>query len=214
MGKADELLSTVDEAFGFLTEEHGFERTDGHTGQRESHVRFMSETTRVTVHVDHLPLSISTAIALFKEGSGRRLVHEFGLELVVRDRASDQADGLCGKVESFGEAVTRQAEALRRHAADLLRGERTRLPRLRQVLAAETRRWNKDEFGTSTGETPRFQERPNLEDLFADADNDGLNTARAYQAFWDYDYSLAEIAAFLEETVEQIQARLDDWDML
>ena len=214
MSMADETMAAVAEAFRFLTEEYDFERTEVHAGQREGHVRFVSPTTRVTVYLDYMPLQVSTAVALFREGTRRRLVHEFGLPLVVRDRNPEDADHLCGAVVLAGKAAAAQADALRRYAADLLRGERQRLPRLRRAQAAEIRRQNKEEFGTSTGETPRFQGRPSLEELFADADSDGLITPRTYQAFWDYDYTLAEIAAFLGETSQGIQARLDDWDML
>ena len=202
------------EAFSFLTKELDFERTEVRSGQREGHVRFVSPTTRVTVHLDYSPLQLSTAVALFKEGTERRMVHEFGLELVVRDRNPGAADHLCGEVVSVGKAAASQADALRRYAADLLRGDRQRLPRLRRAQATEGRRQDKEEFGTSTGETPRFKSKPSLEELFADADDDELNTARTYQAFWDYGYTLDEIAAFLGETGQGIQARLDDWDML
>ena len=94
-------------------------------------------------------------------------------------------------MREFGDL--RLTSELRRHAADLLRGERTRVPRLRRLRAAETRRENKESFGTSTGETPRFSGRPTLEELFADVTNEGLMTPRAYHAVWDYDYPLAKI---------------------
>lgn len=212
-GEAD-IIGGITRAFAFLTEDLGFELADSHEGQRESHVRYVSATTRVTVHADHMPLRAFTAVALFRPGSQRRLVDEFGLAEVVREQDPEEADRLVNDVDTFDEALARQAGALQRHAADLLLGERNRLPRLKRAQAARTRRRNKEEWGTSTGESPRFDSRPSLKDLFADANNDGLNTARAYQAFWDYDYPLAEIAAFLDETEAQVQARLDDWDGL
>ena len=54
MSGADEMMAALYEAFSFLTEAFGFERTDSHSGQRERHVRYISATTRVTVHLDHL----------------------------------------------------------------------------------------------------------------------------------------------------------------
>ena len=87
----------------------------------------------------------------------------------------------------------------------------SRVPRLRRLRAAETRRENKETFGTSTGETPRFTGRPTLEELFGDVTNEGLVTPRIYQAFWDYAYSLAEIGRFLDLVEEEVQAMLDNW---
>ena len=88
------------------------------------------------------------------------------------------------------------------------------MPRLRRLQAAETRPENKKTFGTSTGETPRFTDRPNLKELFADVTNEGLVTPKAYQAYWDYAYLLAEIGRYLDLGEEEVQAMLDDWDQL
>ena len=121
---------------------------------------------------------------------------------------------MLAEVASLEETLAVHAELLRRHAADLLRGKRTRVPRLRRRRAEEVRRDNKERFGTSTGETPRFSGRPPLEELFADVSNDGMKIPRAYQAYWDYAYSLAEIGRFLDVGEEEVQAMLDDWDRL
>ena len=44
----------------------------------------------------------------------------------------------------------------------------------------------------------RFTGRPTLEEFFADVTNEGLVTTKAYQAYWGYAYSLAEIGRFLD----------------
>ena len=142
------------------------------------------------------------------------MVDEHGLVDVVQDRAPEEAARLLAEVASLEEALAVHAELLRRHAGDLLRGERTRVPRLRRLRAAETRYENKETFGTSTGETPRFAGRPTLDELFADVTNEGLVTPRAYQAYWDYAYSLAEIGRFLDLDEEETLAMLDDSDQL
>ena len=41
-----------------------------------------------------------------------------------------------------------------------------------------------------------------------------MKTPRAYQAYWDYDYLLAEIGRFLDLDEEEVLARLDDSDLL
>jgi len=207
-------VKMMKEAFGFLIEELGFELTDSHFGQRESSVTFRSTLVRVQVHVDHLPLGVNVGVGLFEKKGQRTMVDEHGLVDVVRDQAPEEVVRLLAEVESREDALAVHAELLRRHAADLLRGERTRVPRLRRLRAAETRRENKETFGTSTGETPRFTGRPTLEELFADVTNEGRVIPRAYQAFWDYAYSLAKIGRFLDLGEKAVQAMLDEWDRL
>lgn len=201
------------EAFGFLIEDQGFELKDVLVGQRETAVIYVSPRARVSVLIDHLPLGVNVAVGLFEDATRKR-VDQHSLYHLVQDRAPDEASRLRAKVESLEQALALNAAFLRRHAADLLGGERSRLARLRRHRAAETRRRNKEDFGTSTGETPRFTGRPTLEELFADVTNEGLNIPRAYQAHWDYGYPLAEIARFLDRTEEEIQAMLDRWDQI
>ena len=59
----------------------------------------------------------------------------------------------------------------------------------------------------------REYELGSQEELFADVANEGMNTPRAYQAFWDHVYSLPEIGRFLD-LEEEVQAMLDDWARL
>ena len=214
MVSTDRTDKVMKDAFSFLVEEFGFTLIDSHVGQRESSVTFSSPQTRVQIHVDHLPLSVNVGVGLFEKKGQRTMVDEHGLVDVVRDQAPEEAIRLVAVVESLEETLAVHAELLRRHAVDLLRGERTRVPRLRRLRAAEVRRWNTEYYGTSTGETPRFTRRPTLEELFADVTNEGLLTPRAYQAFWDYDYTLTEIGRFLDLGEDDVQAMLDDWDRL
>jgi hypothetical protein len=209
------VIETITAAFAFLTDRFGFELGDSSAGERESHVRYTSSAARVMVLVDHLPLAVNTAVGLFYERTpGCRLVDEYGLLALVEDRDPGEADRLRGAEDSLQGTLKVHADLLARHGADLLRGETGRIPRLRRARARATREENKALFGTSTGETPRFSSRPSLEELFADAANDGMRTARAYQAFWDYNFALAEVADFLGETEDAVQARLDEWDRL
>jgi hypothetical protein len=200
------------EAFRFLVEDHGFELGKIHVSQWETAVVYTSPRARVSVNMDHLPLGVNVSLGLYEERAGRTLVDEHGLLHLVQDRAPDDAPGLIAEVGSLEQALALHSDLLRRHAADLLGGDLSRVPRLKGLRAAETRRRNKEEFGTSTGETPRFMGRPTLEELFADVTNEGLKAPRAYQAYWDYDYPLDEIARFLGVGERQVQALLDEWD--
>ncbi len=104
------------------------------------------------------------------------------------------------------------ADLTSRHASAILAGDFSAFDRLRRERAVRVREDNQARWGTATGETPRFDARPTLEDLFADATNEGIRTARAYQGHWDYAYTLEELATHLDESVADVQRRLDDWD--
>lgn len=206
----DEL---VQQAFAFLVEEAGFTLQKSHNDQRETSVVYTSETARVSVLIDYLPVAVNVYVGLFQDETHRR-AQQFHLWHLVQDHAPQEAARLREPVDSLEQALALNAELLRRYAADLLSNDRDRVAGLRRLRADEARRRNKEEFGTSTGETPRFSERPTLEQLFSDADDEGLQVPRAYQAHWDYGYSLAEIAEFLDVKPERVQAMLDQWDMV
>jgi hypothetical protein len=164
--------------------------------------------------------SISVAVTvttreLKSDGTARR--ESFGLHhLLLVDRPVGEIDLGPARLRledgSLASSLERHAELLRRHGQDLLEGDIARVPELRRVRAEDVRRRNKEAFGTSTGESPRFKERPSLEALFEDATNEGIREARAYQAYWDYEYNLAEIAAFLDVNESVVQAMLNNWD--
>ncbi len=140
---------------------------------------------------------------------------QFGLKQVVGDRAPQREGELVSHSgEDEDDVLDRLADLTARYAADLLSGDFSSLPRLRHVRARQTREENIRTFGTSTGETPRFDHRPTLDELFADASNDGIVDARVYQGVWDHEYTLADLATFLGEPETAIQVRLDRWDGL
>ena len=207
----DELAQEV---FGFLIKEQGFELHKTYYEERESGVVYTSPRVRISVLIDNLPLSVGVSVGLYEDRATGSRGDEHALYDLVRDRAPDEAAPLREKPASLEQSLKLHAALLRRHAADLLAGARDRVPRLRRRRAEAVRRRNKADFGTSTGETPRFDRRPTLEALFADVTDPGLVTPRVYQAHWDYDYALDEIARFLELDPAAIQAMLDAWDRL
>jgi hypothetical protein len=207
-------VELAQEVFGFLIKERDFELHKAYDGERESGVVYTSPLARVSVHIDHPPLSVGVAVGLYEDRATSNRVDEHALIDLVRDRAPDEAAPLRAKVTSLEQTLKLHAALLRRHAADLLAGARDRVPRLRRRRAEAVRRRNKADFGTSTGETPRFADRPTLKALFAGVTDEGLITPRAYQAHWDYGYTLDEIARFLELDEAAVQAMLDAWDRI
>lgn len=127
-------------------------------------------------------------------------LHELGAELPSEDSEEAELQAL--------------AKLTAEHAKEILSGDFSSFDRLRRARAVRVREDNQARWGTATGETPRFDRRPSLDELFADASNDGIRTARVYQAIWDYEYSRDELAEYLAESSEEIARRLDEWDRL
>lgn len=222
MAKTSEsVVGLVRRAFSFLERDYGCVPGEPKVRQRELSLSFASEKVVVTVNHEFFgALDVWLTVRTDDRQSTKVVKKEtFGLYLLVRDERPEDVSLLLperlreedGSLES---CLGRHAELLARHGRDLLKGDVSRVPRLKRLRAEETRRRNKEEWGTSTGETPRFKERPSLEELFSDATNEGMKSPRAYQGFWDYDYSLTEIAAFLGIDEPDVQALLDEWDGL
>jgi len=198
----------AEERFRFLCEAYGFAVTRSKDGQRESLVTFESETVRVGILIER-PDVVEASVGRLEGG---RLKENYGLFLLARDDSPEAEARLRAEPATLAERLETAAELLQVCGSDLLAGDFSRRDRLKRLRAEELRRSRKERFGTSTGETPRFETRPHLDELFSDAKNEGIGDARCVQAFWDYEYTLAEIAEFLEVSEEDVQARLDRWD--
>lgn len=204
MTSSQSIASRIVTAFRFL-EERGFAVVQAASDPREIQVRFEADAACVSVVVD---------------ASGRAFVwvtnpetrETYPLLFLVRDQCPDEQARL--DVTDLDEHLRMCADLLRRCGAAVLAGDFSCAPRIRKLRAEHTRETNRAQFGTSTGESPRFPSRPTLTELFSDATNDGIRVARAYQAFWDYGYSLAEIGAFLGVDAHAVQTMLDRWDRL
>lgn len=198
--------SQIVAAFRFLEEELGFAVVQAASDPREIQVSFEADVASVSVAVD-------AAGTPFVWVTNRETRESYPLLFLVRDQCPDEEARLA-RTADLDEHLRVCADLLRRCGAGVLAGDFSCTPRLRKLRAEHTRESNRARFGTSTGETPRFDSRPTLAALFSDASNDGLREARAYQAVWDYDYPLEEIGTFLRVGVREVQAMLDRWDRL
>jgi len=193
--------------FAHLMAEYGLLPQKIRCWDREAMVPFASDSVLLTVHLE---AGCDPYVSL-----GARDGERFGLNHVVSDRAADREGELVtGPGETEADLIERLAELTRLLATDVLAGDFSSFPRLRRVRARMTREENIREWGTSTGETPRFDRRPTLEELFAGADDDGLIEARVYQGIWDYGYDKGELATYLGSTEQDVQMHLDRWDGL
>lgn len=210
-------IAAATEAFSFLATHFGAAPATVSAGQRECALTWALPRAAVRVFFEAFAPPC-VGVRILSDDAPPRVLADLPLLLLVRDAAPGEEEALHAAEAAAGAPpdalLERLAGLVQRTAGDLLRGDRTRLPRLRQALATERRRRDKERFGTSTGETPRFDRRPTLAELFSDVTNEGLRSPRAYQAFWDWDYPLSEIAAFLGCDERAVQALLDSWDGL
>lgn len=124
------------------------------------------------------------------------------------------------------ERLREYASFLKEDARDVLTGDFRIFPELKKLSAKYRRQTNKEYFGTYSGGSPRFSSRPTLEQVFAGAKdvdtelerlfggklNQDKTQSRIYEAYWDHEYSIRQIADFLKQSEELIQRELDHYD--
>jgi hypothetical protein len=210
--------STVLDAFGFLVDDLGFRHVETFDFSRERGVNFRNDTTDVSVHDE---AGCRPWVVLGRLDNGL-VAESHGLFMLLRLRCPEhEADLECKSTffgpsgyEELSRAILVRADLVQKWAADILSGDFSVFPILRVLGAVHTREENIKDFGTSTGETPRFTHRPTFEELFADAKNDGMVQARVYQAYWDYDYNIITIATYLAISEDDVKGMLAGWDRL
>ena len=126
------------------------------------------------------------------------------------------------------ERLREYAGFMKQHAREVLTGDFSSFPELKRLSAKHRRERNKELFGTYSGISPRFSTRPTLAQVFAGAKevdpelaklfgnklNQDQTPSRIYEAFWDHQYSIREIAGFLNRTEESIERKLEEYDDL
>ena len=211
------------EIFAPLITEYGLTlQPPGSPHQRENSLWLKSPLVGVQLHFEVFAPRIEGAIYLYNPDSpSLRVKRICPLQYLEKARCPDKASCLTcsGAWERPVEPELRQvlqrlADLLRDHAQDLLSGDFGVCDEIDPILWADRRAQRKRDFGTSTGESPRFEGQPTLAELFADAkpDTPWLRVPRAYQAVWDYGYSIEEIAAHLEIPAAEVDALLLEWD--
>lgn len=121
-------------------------------------IEFANATTGVRVaHEIGSALWVELARVGLHEG---KVVWEepYSLEMLLEERAPGHP-GMCsvGNLEdpAFAKCLEAKAEGLRDYAADILRGDFGVLPRLIERARENERRWNRELFGSPSGETPK-----------------------------------------------------------
>ncbi len=207
-----EFQHVASSVFSFLVAELGFAGPDTAAGGREISLLFKRGEVAVVLRYE-LGGEPSVGVSILPKGDRGR---HFGLPVIVAEHLgiSDPHAVLPRwsslQLEPY---LAELAGLLKTHAIDILAGRQDRLPGLRRLQAQRARQHNQQRFGTATGETPRFPSRPSLPELFSDTlGNPGLVEPRAYQAVWDYGYSVAELADFLKRSNDDVTRLLSAWE--
>lgn len=205
-----ELRHAASSVFSFLVTELGFSGPDTAADGREISLVFKRAEVAVVVHYE-LGGEPSVGVSILPKGDRGR---HFGLSVIVADRLGiPDPHAALPQWSSLQPYLAELADLLKTHAIDILAGHQERLPGLRRLQAQRKRQDNQERYGTATGETPRFPGRPSLPQLFSDTlGNPGLLEPRAYQAVWDYGYSVAELGDFLERSNDDIGRLLSAWE--
>jgi len=211
------------EEFGFLADIFKLDLASdlNSPGARESSVRLRNEYVVVSLHFEALPPMMNVAISQLAPGGEGRIYRTCPLAYLLAHRCPEKRSwlGMAGDVASRGSedlrAVLRElAQLLSGCAADLLGGTAGIPDEIMAEVAADRRRQLKLCFGTSTGESPRFQSRPSLPDLFSDVTDETLwlRVPRTVQAIYDYGYSVNDVATFLGLSPLVVRAFVAQWD--
>lgn len=222
----------VDEIFEPLFTEFGFRHVETLEYMPECLIKYHNETTGLHLTYEWKSRMWVSLVKLQRLGKEVTEVAKFDFLFVlqIRQPEIDNNDFHGGDKEwttTFVEERLRDyATLLRKSARDVLTGDFSIFPELKKLSAANRRKWNKEMFGTSSGESARFTTRPTLEQIFAGAKDRDLKLDRffgrklnqdrtdvcIYDSYWDHEYSIREIADFLNETEESIQHALDEYD--
>jgi hypothetical protein len=219
-GFLPELRAAAEAAFADLRAQSGLEPLPaaGAPHERENSVCFRNRFLRLDLFFEAGAPEIGAGIAEYDPASAApRVRRTCPLAYVLRRRHPEGKGALRWPREPgepLAEALRRIADLLRRHAADLLSGDFRLFDELCPLVAADRRADLKRRFGTSTGESPRFDRRPTLPELFSDVTADGpwLRVPRTCQAVHDYGYTPAEVATFLGLDEPAVHALLAEWD--
>ncbi len=202
-GDMDDIGAQIERHFGRLASDFDLTPQPYQAGRRGGRASFSSDNVQLDVNHE---AGATPWVTIGRAGGLQFGLHELAAA-AGRDGELEE-----GSEEPSGEVLARLADLTRELAGALLSGDFSAFPALKRARAARKRESNVQMFGTSTGESPRFEGRPTLDALFSDASNDGIREARTYQAVWDYGYSLGEVAEFEDSTEAEVQRRLDRWD--
>lgn len=224
----------VSENFESLLAEFGFRHVATIEHMPDCVIQYQNETTGIDVRYEwksHVSIDLVQLEHTASEVTeGRK--YDLLLLMQIRRPAID-ANKFYGDDKDWTgvyieERLREYANFLTEGARDVLTGDFSIFGELKKLSGKYRRERNKELFGTYTGGSPRFSTRPTLVQVFAGAKdvdpelarlfgnklNQDKTSSRIWEAFWDHQYSVPEIAEFLNETEGSIERVLDEYDDL
>jgi len=228
----ESFKQTATDVFEFLTTDFGFSHVGVSEWMPDCVITYQNQTTGIKVGYEWESQLGVTVVRLERnatevsEGKGYDLLFLMGLR-----KPQTNVHNFYGAdkewTNSFIEDRLRDyANFLKEDARDILTGDFSVFPELKKLSAHRRRQTNKEYFGTYCGESPRFSEHPTLAQIFTGATDidpelkrlfgDKLSQDktqfRIYEAYWDHQYSVREIAEFLNRNDRSIKQELEDFD--
>ena len=220
------------DAFHFLRTDYDFKLVSTSVYPPECSIKYRNRTTGVNVTYEWKSALWVELVRFRQAGSQVVEAERYGLSLLMEtrrpNRKHDQSNGPDREWSNqFLESLLSEyANFLSEYGRDVLTGDFSVFPVLKKLAAHYRRKRNKELFGTYSGESPRFSKRPTLGELFSDAKridatldkvfegklNQDKTPLRIYQAYWDYEYPIREIADFLKVSEQSIKDSLDESD--
>lgn len=218
-----DLQRFVCEEFAFLAAAFKLELASDLSApdSRENSVRLRNEHVVVSLVFESMPPMLNVGVSQLAPGTEGRIVRTCPLVYLLAHRCPEKRAwlGNAGERASYGHeelrAVLRElAQLLAGCIGDLLAGKADIPEAIMAEVAADRRRQLKLCFGTSTGESPRFQGRPSLPELFSDVSEETLylRVPRTVQAVYDYSYSVRDVAEFLGLSELVVRAFIAQWN--
>lgn len=146
----DRFEHEVTRTFEFLVSDFGFTRMDTTAQGPEAAVRFQSATTQVSVKFEFFS-GPWVELARVEQSAGTvRAVDRYDLNFLMMERAPGwQGFGKCDNITdpTLPQLLETLARSLREYGADILKGDFSIFPKLRQRAEENLRRTNKELFG-------------------------------------------------------------------
>ncbi|SRR6266480_2289590 len=218
--------------FDFLITDFGFSYVDTVEHMPDCAIKYRNETVGITARYEWKS-QVSIRLSRLKHTPSEVLEdkkYDLLLLMEIRRPEIDRHKFYGGDKDwtndYLEERLREYVSFLKENARDVLEGDLSVFPELKKLSAHYRRQKNKQYFGTYNGGSPRFSTHPTLEQVFAGAKdvdpeleslfggklNQDKTQSRIYEAYWDHQYSIRELAQFLNQSEEAINQELEDHD--
>ena len=174
------------EVFSFLTIDFGFSLTETIEQMPDCIFKYRNRTTGIDVYYELNSQITVDLIVIRRQTSDTTAEKSYDLTLLMELRRPDiDTHKFYGRDKVWTDdhvhaLLGEYANFLVEDARDVLAGDFSILPALKDLGAQRRRESNKKLFGTYSGESPRFSARPTLDDVFADIHDFDPDVARLY----------------------------------